>query len=172
MNIFAIEKTKEGHIDWVRSAQSQDNYRVVKMVLESCQMLCTNLNHLYGDKVSPYRSCHLNHPSTKWARESSLNFELLIEHTMALLDEYTERFSKTHKCQGVLDKIIDLYNPSMFPLSVETKLPMCMPDEYKGDCIVESYRAFYSSKPKIRYPKDKIPNWFLAYRGDKPFIVI
>ena len=38
MNIFAIEGDIEtGEIDWVKSAQSQDNLRVVKMILESCQ---------------------------------------------------------------------------------------------------------------------------------------
>ena len=40
MNIFAIggcEKT--GTIDWEQSARELDNYRVVKMILESCQML-------------------------------------------------------------------------------------------------------------------------------------
>ena len=35
MNIFAIEKSKSGGIDWIHSARSQDNYRVVKMILES-----------------------------------------------------------------------------------------------------------------------------------------
>ena len=172
MNIFAIEKTKDGEIDWIKSATSQDNLRVVKMTLESCQMLCTNLNVLYGENISPYRSCHVNHPSTKWARQSSANFESLVEHTMALLDEYTARFNKIHKCQGVLDKIIDLYRPDLFPLLEPTVLPLCMPDEFKKACIIESYREFYSSKPKIRYPKDKIPEWFVKYRGDKPYVII
>ena len=170
MNIFAIEKFQDGSIDWIGSAKSQDNYRVVKMILESCQMLCTNLNHLYGENVSPYRSCHLNHPSTKWARESSYNFEMLIIHTFALIEEYHARFdNKRHKCEDVLEKIIDLYNPDLFPSSEPTELPMCMPDTFKGDCVIESYRKFYSSKPRIRYPKNKIPKWFLKYRGSDSF---
>ena len=45
MNIFAIEGDVEtGQIDWVESAKSQDNLRVVKMILESCQILSTVLN--------------------------------------------------------------------------------------------------------------------------------
>ncbi len=76
MNIFAIEGTST-RIDWKKSARSLDNYRVVKMILESCQMLCTTLNVLYDDKVTPYRNAHKNHPSTKWVRESSANFECL-----------------------------------------------------------------------------------------------
>ena len=45
MNIFAIDgNEKTGEIDWFKSAKSQDNYRVVKMILESCQILSTALN--------------------------------------------------------------------------------------------------------------------------------
>jgi hypothetical protein len=172
MNIFAIEHDQAGNIDWVKSATSQDNLRVVKMALESCQMLCTNLNYLYGDKVSPYRSCHLNHPSTKWARESSANFLLLVKHAQALLDEYTRRFNKIHKCQGVLDRVIELYDKSMFDKHKPTPLPLCMPDEYKSNNIVESYRKFYAQKPKIRYPKSKIPNWFDQHRGGLEYDII
>jgi len=172
MNIFAIESDKHGNIDWVRSAISQDNLRVVKMVLESCQMLCTSLNIIYDQQVTPYRSCHMNHPSTKWVRESSANFELLVEHTRALLAEYTERFGKIHKCQGVLDQILVLYDETMFNKHEPTKLPLCMPDEYKSDDVVESYRRFYASKPKVRYPKAKIPTWFQEHRGELKYEII
>ena len=171
MNIFAIEGNKT-RIDWIQSAKSQDNYRVVKMILESCQMLCTTLNHFHGEQVTPYRNAHLNHPSTKWVRESSANFESLVEHTIALLEEYTERFGKTHKCAAVLEKCIDLYDPSLFPRHDDTALPLCMPDYFKSEDIVESYRRYYSSKAKMRYPKEKIPTWFLEYRDGKEFIVI
>ena len=82
MNIFAIEGS-DNNIDWIKSAKSQDNYRVVKMILESCQMLCTTLNELSDRQVTPYRSTHKSHPSTKWVRASSANFESLVEHTMA-----------------------------------------------------------------------------------------
>ena len=66
MNIFAIESDESGNIDWKKSATSQDNYRVVKMILESVQMLCTTLNDQHGYQITPYKNAHLNHPSTKW----------------------------------------------------------------------------------------------------------
>ena len=48
MNIFAIEGDVEtGEIDWVKSAQSQDNLRVVKMILESCQILSTAVSYTH-----------------------------------------------------------------------------------------------------------------------------
>jgi hypothetical protein len=171
MNIFAIEG-QDNRIDWVKSAQSQDNYRVVKMILESCQMLCTVLNEQAGKQITPYRTTHKNHPSTKWVRDSSANFEALVEHTMAMLEEYTDRFGKIHKCQGVLEQCIELYNPSLFPSQKPTRLPLAMPYEFHSDDIVESYRKFYASKPRMRYPKDKVPPWFLKHRGKKTFDTI
>ena len=168
MNIFAIggcEKT--GTIDWEQSARELDNYRVVKMILESCQMLCATLN-LQGFET-PYRTTHKNHPSTIWVRESSANFLNLVRHTEAMLDEYKSRFGqhKVHKCERVLNICKDLFDASLFPHDKPTSLPLCMPDEYKSDNIVKSYRDFYSAKPKMRYPVDKVPTWFDQRRKEE-----
>ena len=171
MNIFAIEGI-DTQIDWVKSAQSQDNYRVVKMILESAQMLCTTLNEIAGKQVTPYRSTHKHHPSTKWVRASSANFESLVEHTMAMLEEYTARFGKVHKCTTVLERCLDLYDPASFSSSEPTRLPLAMPYQFQSENIVESYRKFYASKPRMRYPQDKIPAWFLKYRKDKAFEIV
>ena len=103
MNIFAIEEDKNGNIDWIESARSQDNYRVVKMILESCQILSTVLNEQGID--APYRSFNPKHPSCLWAAESSDNFENLIIHCTAMIEEYYSRFQKIHKCTAVLQKI-------------------------------------------------------------------
>lgn len=170
MNIFAIEKDKRGEIDWIKSAQSQDNYRVVKMILESCQILSTVLNE--QGVQAPYKSFNPKHPSCLWAAESSDNFENLVMHCYALIGEYAERFGKDHKCVGVLEKIVSLYDPSRFPTQDATPLKMAMPDEFKSDDIVESYRKYYASKPRVRYPSDKVPKWFVAYRGKEPFVTV
>ena len=166
MNIFAIEGNNN-KIDWSKSAKSQDNYRVVKMILESTQMLCSALNILIGEQVTPYRTTHKNHPSTKWVRESSANFESLMEHTMSMLEEYTERFNRIHKCAAVVEQVIDLFDPSHFPSHSPTPLPLCMPDEFKTEDVVTSYRKFYASKPKMRYAKSKVPPWFSSFRTEK-----
>ena len=170
MNIFAIEANTKGDVDWIKSAQSQDNYRVVKMILESCQILCTVLNE-QGLKA-PYKSFNPKHPSCLWAAESSANFENLVMHCFALIGEYAERFGKDHKCIKILEKIIDLYNPSLFSNNSSTPLKMAMPEHFKSNNIVESYRRYYASKPRMRYPKDKVPEWFIKYRGSKPYIKI
>jgi len=170
MNIFAIEDDSSGQIDWVKSAQSQDNYRVVKMILESCQILSTVLNEQGID--APYRSFNPKHPSCLWAAESSDNFISLSVHCAAMIEEYKERFSKTHKCKAVLKNIITLFDMSKFPTDKSTPLRMAIPDKFKSDNIVESYRRFYASKPRVRYPKDKVPTWFKKYREDGTYQII
>jgi hypothetical protein len=171
MNIFAIEKNSSNNsIDWIKSAQSQDNYRVVKMILESCQILSTVLNE-QGLKA-PYRSFNPKHPSCLWAAESATNFCNLVKHCEAMIVEYRDRFNKTHKCQKVLAQIKILYDQELFPKLASTPLKMAMPSEFKSADVVESYRRFYASKPRVRYPKDKIPRWFRKYRGDQEYQIV
>jgi len=65
MNIFYLDK------DPVKAAQLQYNKHVVKMILESAQMLCT-AHHVHGNPDDvPYKQAHLNHPSTMWVRANS-----------------------------------------------------------------------------------------------------
>ena len=167
MNIFAIEgDTETGQIDWVKSAQSQDNLRVVKMILESCQILSTVLNE--QGLNAPYRSFNPKHPSCLWAAESAANFLHLVLHCEAMICEYSERFGKTHKCAAVLGKIVGLFDTDNFPTSDPTPLRLAMPDEFRTENPVVSYRKFYASKPRLRYPTDKIPTWLVEYRGSDP----
>ena len=169
MNIFALEGNAN-EIDWVESAKSQDNYRVVKMILESCQILSTVLNE-QGVKA-PYRSFNPKDPSCLWAAESSDNFEKLALHCSAMIEEYTERFGKTHKCAAVLKQILELYSRDRFSSHKPTPIRQAMPDYFKSDNAVVSYRKYYASKPRIRYPESKIPLWFNKYRGDEPYEII
>ena len=85
MNIFAIEDDSKGNIDWIKSAQSLDNLRVVKMILESCQILSTTLNE--QGLSAPYKSFNPKHPSCLWVAESSANFRALVTHCDAMLKE-------------------------------------------------------------------------------------
>ena len=170
MNIFAIEGNEEtGEIDWEKSAQSQDNLRVVKMILESCQIMSTVINE-QGLKA-PYRSFNPKHPSCLWAAESVDNYMNLAIHCQAMIDEYQHRFGKTHKCEAVLHTLVEMCDPDLFPTDEPTPLRLAMPDEFRSDNPVIAYRKFYASKPRLRYPVDKIPSWVYDYRTE-PFEVI
>jgi len=141
MNIFVL------HPDPGIAARMQCDRHVVKMTLESAQMLSTAVNELGGQ--APYKSAHVNHPCSVWARKTTGNFLWLWEHGMALANEYTERYSKVHKseavirhCRKVIKDVAWLGGPDFKSRKV-TAHPLCMPDEYKSDDAVESYRRFY-----------------------------
>ena len=70
------------------------------MALESTQMLATALNS--QGIQTPYKTAHLNHPCSIWARQSKQNWLWLYQHGMALCDEYKRIYGKTHACVKVL----------------------------------------------------------------------
>ena len=139
MNIFYLDKCP------TRAAQQQCDKHVVKMILESAQMLST-AHHEFGSERAVYKSTHKNHPSTVWARECTSNYRWLYEHMLALGDEYTKRYGKVHlsieKCREALRE-----PPEGMPWNIEhTPPPQCMPDEYKREDAIEAYRLYYISK--------------------------
>jgi hypothetical protein len=142
MNIFYLDK------DPVKAAQLQYNKHVVKMILESAQMLCT-AHHHYAEKhmlnadYIPYKKAHYNHPSTIWCRQNSRQYYWLFNHMLALGMEYTKRYGKTHlsitKCFDAL-KDCPIGMPLGGPFN---QPPQAMPDEYKDECSVKAYWKYY-----------------------------
>jgi len=136
MNIFYLDENPN------KAAKAQYNKHVVKMILESAQMLCT-AHHHYGNDSVPYKKAHYNHPSTMWVRQNSKHYRWLFHHMLALGDEYTKRYGKKHlsidKCFGPLS-----FLPPNIPRDEKFKQPpQCMPDEYKAKCSVEAYWNYY-----------------------------
>ena len=66
MNIFATNS------DPALAAKFLDDKRVVKMCLESAQLLCTAVIECGGE--APYKSIHKNHPCSIWVRKSRSNY--------------------------------------------------------------------------------------------------
>jgi len=147
MNIFYLDK------DPVKAAQVQYNKHVVKMILESAQMLCT-AHHVYGfPEDVPYKQAHLNHPSTIWCRQNRHNYMWLYRHMIALGNEYTKRYGKTHlsitKCKNILRSY-----PALIPDGEFTQPPQAMPNEYKNKCSVQAYWNYYiGEKHTVANPK-------------------
>lgn len=171
MNIFILERNENGGVDWKQSAISLDNYRVVKMTLEVAQLLSTAV-HALGDEA-PYKPCHKNHPCSVWTRSSRMNFFHLVEHGLAMANEYTGRFGKHHKSSDVIRYCYDKAFMLPFPQEDETPPALAVGDasRFSGD-VVDIYRQFYALKPRMRYPRSKIPVWFPGLRGDIPFEIV
>lgn len=182
MNIFIL------HENPIKAAQLQCDKHVVKMIVESAQMLSTAHRMLdgYMEKrlsksgkrmvnywVHPnknlentlYKAVHHSHPCTKWTMESLQNYIWHYEHFYALCVEYTYRYGKTHSTETLLDEVLsippkNIHNNGLtdFALAMQNE-PQCI---HEGD-PVRSYHEFYQTKQdrfKMIWSKRNVPEWF------------
>jgi hypothetical protein len=136
MNIFFLDENP------TLSAQYHVDKHVVKMILETAQLLC-GVHHMTPQVTPqvPYKLSHKNHPCAIWARESLSNYLYLCEMGLELGKEYTYRYGKKHKSIEVIEWCI--VNKPNIPDIGFTTPAKAMPDEYKVDSVVESYRNYY-----------------------------
>jgi hypothetical protein len=150
MNIFLLDK------DPKKAVQYAVDKHVVKMPLETAQLLCSA--HYQSNTETPYKITHLNHPCSKWVRESLSNYFWLIDYGLELCQEYTYRYEKVHKSQLVIEWA--LLNSPKIPDKELTRFPQAMPNNYKSDDVVKAYRDYY------RVEKAHIFSW---KKREKPF---
>lgn len=183
MNIFVTD------INPYVAARNLCDIHLNKMIIESCQLLSTNLRIKYGDeacddksKVQLYKSMYVNHPCRK-CLETEYNEWWLRHHLNGLLKEYTYRRNRTHGCQGLFNDWFDpKWNYNDIELITEyniesiesTSFIQCMPDEYKVlesndqpstdiTKVAQAYRNYYkfkkSSLSRWNYTNREEPNW-------------
>jgi hypothetical protein len=181
MNIFYISE------DPIQAAQWMVDKHVVKMILESAQLLSTAHRLLDGRQVTEqkyvegsvparyrnvkrwklddarepviYSATHVNHPSAIWCRKSIENYNWLVEHFFALGNEYTHRYGKIHKCfQGDLAYMLQS-PPNNLKEYDWTPMPSAMADEYKiGNDSLTNYRNYYKiGKSRMHSWKNRQP---------------
>ena len=116
MNIFVLHK------DPTKSAEMLCNKHVVKMIVESLQILC----NCFDQNLVSYKRTHYNH----------------------LCKEYTKRYNKIHKCEGIIKllHIPDLKNQRSTPFI------QAMPDQYKHKNSIKAYRNYYLNE-KLHFCK-------------------
>ena len=134
MNIFYL------HEDPILAARDLCDQHILKMGIESAQMLSTA--HWATGGQAPYKKAHLNHPSTKWVRESIQHYRWLVYHAEEIFNIYTKHYGRVHKTQGILEWLKQ--NEPKIPDNGFYAPPQCMPDEYKQENAVDAYRTFYT----------------------------
>ena len=151
MNIFFLDK------DPVKAAQLQCDKHVVKMVLETAQMVSTAVRN-QGHDVG-YKSAYPKHPMTIWVNKTNDNFAWALEHGLALGEEYAHRYNKIHASHFVLLKIEDLNIKGN--ANYMTTPPQCMPDKYKSKDYIQAYRNYYLGDKKrfAKYTNRKPPKF-------------
>lgn len=154
MNIFVTDP------DPIVSAQNLDSKRVVKMILESAQMLCTALHQHGASHLAKYKATHLNHPSNVWARTTRTNYEWLLKHMEALCAEYTKTYNRKHNCEAMLPDLT--LGATYIPQGPLTPFANCaarkdMNIDYKHISDVHLAYKMYMLK---RWNKDtRTPSW-------------
>lgn len=177
MNIFYLDK------DPKLAAQYHCDKHVVKMILESAQLLSTAHRVLDGElgyyislgnrkikqwtltdwrESKMYKTAHYNHPCAVWVRQSSENYKWLYQLFKELCYEYFNRYDKTHMCETKLMHILSYLpdkipkGPFTEPVQVMDLYPQC---KVPGDSV-QAYRNYYKEI------KSEIAEW---NHSEKPF---
>lgn len=166
------------------------NIHVVKMILETAQLLC-NVHHrqrehclppYIGRNRIPYKESRAGHRqlgSMIWVSESLGNYRWAVQLGLALCAEYNRGRSRAsgkttlHKTQKVLEWL--QRNEPNFETKRRTLVRLkhlAMPDKFKKAATsVEAYRDYYYSKRKTMAmawePHRRAPEWWEARRPGK-----
>lgn len=140
MNIFRLSHNP------TEAAQMHCDEHVVKMILESAQMLSTALRENGRDDEYLYQPTHVNHPCTQWITHNRHGFEFVHELATALNDEKQYRYGGSHKSY---DEVIARMppRPQCIPDGTDEP-PQAMDDECKANDVVDAYRAYYRQEKR------------------------
>ena len=170
MNIFVTDRCP------IQSARNLPDKHIVKMPLETCQMLSIiysdwyyGVGKLYKADGTPYRTAHgafRNHPCTQWAAANQYNLAWLIMHGLALCEEYTLRYHKVHTCQDVIHQATRIYDsifdePAYSAYHKVTRFTRAMPEAIKFDTTIDTitaYKQYLNTKPWLASNYLRIPS--------------
>ena len=170
MNIFVTDSCP------VQSARNLPDKHIVKMPLETCQMLAIiysdwyyGVGKLYKQDGTPYRTQHgafRNHPCTQWAAANQYNLAWLILHGIALCDEYYQRYGKVHTCYDVICQAQYIYHDCFDDnLSQASRkvadFTRAMPESIKFDTTIDTitaYKQYLNTKPWLATNYLRIPS--------------
>lgn len=157
MNIFFIA------FDPQEAAKRHGDKHVIKMILESAQMLCTcqwfasdpTWADRYRDAIGkpPCKACYAKHPCNIWLRKSLENYAWLCSLALALCEEKRARWahSPAHVLEPAL-KWLSLNPPPLPSTGTITPPATAMPVECKEDApeslsrSLRCYRRYYVTK--------------------------
>ena len=159
MNIFHLHKEPK------ICAEYHCDKHVVKMILETAQMLSTAYQKHCGDDDNLYKSAYPKHPMTIWVSNSIENYKYALILGTELGKQYTKRYRKIHKSSNIINLLRGIgrvWNvEDNFPSVNFTRPPLCMPDEYKCDDYIQAYRNYYIGDKKrfARYTSVDTPEF-------------
>jgi hypothetical protein len=171
MNLFILSLIQR------EIAEYMMDKHVSKILLEAAQMLCSAKRILDPDdedvNKNLYKLAHKNHPVTIWCRKSKANFLWTIELVEELHKEWKYRYghpeTKIHKSYTVV-----MYLKEHLPIDEKfeetglTSFALAMPEQFKNQDPVLSYRMYYMSEEKQKIAswkkKRSKPEWYTLSR--------
>lgn len=183
MNIFALDS------DPRFAARYHFDKHVIKMVTEYAQLLSTahricdgepgtivreeqtrNYEHaLPEDKNHIPLVSHVNHPCAIWARDNTANYMWLFDLYRFVAREYSIRYSGSEEAErqhAAFSRYHEaLSEPPENCRELKRRRPfvVCVPDEFKRNEAVQSYRSYYKygKKPSLHEWRVRgIPYWW------------
>lgn len=156
MNIFVTDSCP------IQSAKNLDDKRVIKMVLETAQILSTVMRQR-GILDAPYKPTHLNHPCVKWVLSDQFHVNWLLDHFEALCSEFRLRQGKRHKCQEFASLFQFTLGKYKGDSVADIQFVNCAGNKTKGvdytnmKCITTAYQLYLND----RWDTDKqVPTWY------------
>jgi hypothetical protein len=166
-------------------AQMHCDKHVVKMILETAQILCTThrvvdgtetmtlsksgnrrvKRWVFDDEIKDalmYASTHVNHPSVQWARVCTEHYNWLYQLFVALCTEYTFRYHKVHLCWVKLHVVLKEAPHGLLSNDVFCAPPPAMPEHCHRGVRIDSYREYYIQEKKTfaKWSVRDAPEWF------------
>lgn len=165
MNIFFLSWIVEN------CAKYHCNKHVSKLALETSQLLST-CQHVTNPSQAEnwqaegkiYRKTHVNHPCSIWTRECKENYIWLCHLGLELCKEYAYRYDKQpsdHACYSKLLFLIQNVPDLTTNGGVITMPKLAMPDQYKTNDPVLSYRLYYLNEKQrmLEWRNRDPPSW-------------
>ena len=103
----------------------------------------------------------MNHPCCKWVAESAENYVWLCILGIELCAEYTYRYGKAHKCEGIIQECLQKI-PKRIANKGRTKFVQAMPNHCKMNNPVLGYRNYYLQEKShlAIWSNREIPYWW------------
>jgi len=178
MNIFYLHENAK------KSAEMHVDSHASKMIIEYAQLMSTAHRVLDGKQVKRlskknrllttydhpdpeldhtlYKSCHVNHPSGIWVRQSKKNYRWLYEMWTELNTEFMYRYDKNVPHESYRKLKWALFSPpENMPEGVFTEPLQAMPDDVKNESSITAYRDYYIKYKQhlASWKKRGMPDW-------------
>lgn len=177
MNIFWLDR------DLRLAAYCHHDKHISNQLKEAAQIICTVVREYGEPNETTYRSTHKSHPCVRWCASSMDNLILLRDFAICLHNEFAFRYNASHDpldndssasvCHRSYVTITSqFFHKINIPSIGVTPVPLCMPDEYKCDDVIKSYRQYYLAE-KIQghnWRPRKPPLWVALNNPDQPTI--